>query len=582
MSSEWENATAEPPVNGTGKAGRQGRNSALRTPNSALKKDRLPPHSTEAEQGVLGCVILDPMIGVPKARKRFQDPEGREFYDLRHREIWLTLGRMYDDRLAGKPLCSQQAQGDGIDLITIQQRLKDHQKLDEVGGLAYLAELPEKTPSAANLDYYVEIVAEKFAARETLAALTTTALSIYNWQGQVEHLVHQLQDKLALVARLATPPEAAERMYLKPGEFGQEHWDRWFGDKKGVPGLPLPEGAFGPEFPFLIREAEFTLLFGEKGMGKSTMASYITLHLLQHWKGVYDSREVHRVETLKKFCNQLMGVKELEHTEENERRLADAVLWLHSRLLINRTTGIKHWRDIIDVWAGLADEGYKFFVLDNLMRIGIREDDFDGQREAVTAMSTFAVDRNVHVILINHSNKGNEGDYRQRSAGHHSIVDNCHNVVEVTRNAKKWEKLWPWIDRLKDKTITHEEFEAEKDVRDWKDKWDAKFYVHAQRLDGTRQNAARELWFMFGVGQYFDHRHPMPQQGKNWLANWANRSGAETKTGNQDVAENWPASAELRRGEPSTPVQEVAELSPGETVQTSEPGERPANEGDEP
>lgn len=516
------------------------------------KVDRLPPHSTEAEQGVLGCILLDPdpMTAIGRARKRLNDPEGLEFYILKNREVWITLGRMYDDRLVGKPLSSAQTSTDGIDLITLKQRLEDYQKLEDAGGVAYIAHLPDTVPSAANIDYYLEIVAEKYAARATLTFVTETARKIYDWPGQIDHLVHALQDELALVARLATPPEAAERMYLKPGEFGDEHWDRWFGDKKGVPGLPLPEGAFGPEFPFLIREAEFTLLFGEKGMGKSTLASYITLHLLQHWKGVYDSREVHRVETLKKFCNQILGVKELEHTEENEKRLGRAVGWLHSRLLINRTTGIKHWRDIIDVWGELATEGYKFFVLDNLMRIGIREDDFDGQREAVTVMSTFAVDRNVHVILINHSNKGNEGDYRQRSAGHHSIVDNCHNVVEVTRNSKKWEKLWPWIDRLKDGTITHDEFEGEADVKKFKPQWDAKFYVHAQRLDGTRQNAARELWFLFGVGQYYDHRHPMPEQGRDWLTHWS----AQKPKAIEDVAENFPK---------ATPVQEVAELPEG-------------------
>ena len=60
------------------------------------------------------------------------------FYDLRHQTIFSGLAEMYDAREA-------------IDLITLQQRLKDKQLLEEVGGLTYLAALPDTVPSAANL-----------------------------------------------------------------------------------------------------------------------------------------------------------------------------------------------------------------------------------------------------------------------------------------------------------------------------------------------------------------------------------------------------------------------------------------------
>ncbi len=54
----------------------------------------------------------------------------------------------------------------GIDLITLQQRLKDRQQLDGVGGLAYLSSLPDAVPSAASLDYYLDIVIEKYLLRK--------------------------------------------------------------------------------------------------------------------------------------------------------------------------------------------------------------------------------------------------------------------------------------------------------------------------------------------------------------------------------------------------------------------------------
>src|SRR5215510_7304442 len=116
-------------------------------PSDATKIDRLPPNSPEAEQGVLGCVLLSPNDCMGECIEKFKSGPD-VFYDLRHQTIYNALAAMYDAREA-------------IDLITLQQRLKNSQLLDEVGGIAYLASLPDKVPSSANLSYYLEIVQEK-------------------------------------------------------------------------------------------------------------------------------------------------------------------------------------------------------------------------------------------------------------------------------------------------------------------------------------------------------------------------------------------------------------------------------------
>src|SRR2546426_10201953 len=93
------------------------------------KVDRLPPHSPEAEQGVLGCILLSPNECMSECIEKFKS--GPEiFYDLRHQTIFSALVEMYDTREA-------------IDVITLQQRLKDKQLLEEVGGIAYLSALPD-------------------------------------------------------------------------------------------------------------------------------------------------------------------------------------------------------------------------------------------------------------------------------------------------------------------------------------------------------------------------------------------------------------------------------------------------------
>jgi replicative DNA helicase len=124
----------------------------------AGKLDRLPPHAPEAEQGVLGCVLLSPNECMGECIGRFK--EGAEvFYDLRHQTIYGALAEMYDKREA-------------IDVITLQQRLKDKQLLEEVGGIAYLASLPDAVPSAANLGYYLDIVQEKHLLRRMIHTCT--------------------------------------------------------------------------------------------------------------------------------------------------------------------------------------------------------------------------------------------------------------------------------------------------------------------------------------------------------------------------------------------------------------------------
>src|SRR5207248_8621199 len=87
-------------------------------PTTDARVDRLPPHSPEAEQGVLGCVLLSPNDCMGECIEKFKS--GAEvFYDLRHQTIFGALAEMYDSREA-------------IDLITLQQRLKNKQLLEEV------------------------------------------------------------------------------------------------------------------------------------------------------------------------------------------------------------------------------------------------------------------------------------------------------------------------------------------------------------------------------------------------------------------------------------------------------------------
>jgi replicative DNA helicase len=141
--------------------------------------DRLPPHSPEAEQGVLGCILLSPNDCIGECITKLKG--GSEtFYDLRHQTIFDLLVEMFDKR-------------EGIDVITLHQRLKDKQLLEQVGGLEYLASLPDMVPSAANLEYYLDIVQEKFLLRKMIRVCTEVVGRVYEHEGEVDALMDEIE-----------------------------------------------------------------------------------------------------------------------------------------------------------------------------------------------------------------------------------------------------------------------------------------------------------------------------------------------------------------------------------------------------
>src|SRR5947208_9718184 len=102
------------------------------------------------------------------------------YYDLRHRHIYELLAEMYDRKEA-------------IDLLTVQQRLKDRNRLEAVGGLAYLSSLPDAVPSAANLTYYIDIVREKHLLRRMIHTCTGVVARVYEHEGEVDALLDEVE-----------------------------------------------------------------------------------------------------------------------------------------------------------------------------------------------------------------------------------------------------------------------------------------------------------------------------------------------------------------------------------------------------
>lgn len=526
MSDEWNSAT---PVNGSSPAGLPANGPASdRTARRARfadpTPDRLPPHSIEAEQGVLGCVLLKPMESIPVVRKRLRDEEGGEFYDLKHREVWLTLCRMYDDRLAGKPLCSTETAGDGIDLITLQQRLKDHQKLEAVGGLAYLAALPDAVPSAVNIEYYLEIVAEKFVVRQTIAFCTEAAARMFEWPGQVDHLLKELQGDFDRIAAQRSSEDQAPVRLKAAGHWGEEVWNEFMGVHCGEElGLALPI-----EFKFRVRLEECTLVTGDDGSGKSTFLNYAALHLAEAGlKTLIASFEMPPKKTLRMLISQLAGTREFPDNTPGQRLFKRALHWINERFYLYDFLGIGDWRDVLATFRYAARHlGVKAFILDSVMRIGIMDDDYGTQGLAAAQFARFAQVEGVHLFLVIHENKGSEGKAKVR--GSKLWTANADNIIKIERNQEKQiklEELWEDLkEERKQETPNLKDIAGfEKQVAVWKGKWDARALLLKQRDMGSQQNAGKYFYFDGRCFQYREHREDQPV---NWLERWKREAAA--------------------------------------------------------
>lgn len=147
----------------TGLSGIKNARSPVRSPLRPL------PQSPQAEQGVLGCILLAPKECLGEAIEKLGCAEDI-FYDLRHQTLFHVLSRMQE---ASEP----------IDLITLHQKLKDLQLLDQIGGIAYLSSLQDSVPSAVNLSYYLEMVIEKARLRRLISACTNTVEAVYTRDG---------------------------------------------------------------------------------------------------------------------------------------------------------------------------------------------------------------------------------------------------------------------------------------------------------------------------------------------------------------------------------------------------------------
>jgi hypothetical protein len=210
----------------------------------------------------LGCCLQNPalILSICKFLR------GEVFYDLRHQILWETMKLM-----AAKSIV--------IDVLSVQTELKRVKRLEEVGGLKYVTDLADSVPSPANVQYYLDIVLEKHALRETKAVCLQTARRIEDYEGAAEDLMAGIRAEIETVTNLHAPQLEPEIKIWRASELLKYE-------------VPEHLTLIGDNEITMGYEA-LTLIAGQGGAGKS-MASMSLALAGAIGEGTWQGRKVHR------------------------------------------------------------------------------------------------------------------------------------------------------------------------------------------------------------------------------------------------------------------------------------------------
>lgn len=292
--------------------------------------DRLPPHSIEAEQAVLGCILLDPRIALPIVAAIFISSD--VFYDLRHKAIY--------DAMVG---ISEQLVP--INEITLSERLKAKNELEPCGGITYLSALTDVATSASGVEYFAEIVEEKATLRRLLTACVQTASNVYDGsEVNPESILSAAEQAIMSVRRTrrgkSESIKALVHQALDLIECQHANRGRIGGLSTGFVDIDKMHDG--------LHEDELVIVGGYPGFGKTAFAVNIAEHVaieLNHPVGIFSFEMAPKQLTLRMIASRarlnLRSVRDGLICEEDFKRIAAASAKIASApIFIEKASGM--------------------------------------------------------------------------------------------------------------------------------------------------------------------------------------------------------------------------------------------------
>ncbi|MBC8245681.1 MAG: replicative DNA helicase [Verrucomicrobia bacterium] len=378
-------------------------------PLASITLDRTPPHDTAAEQGVLGCILLDPEENLPECAGKVKDES--VFYDLRHRAIYSALVKMND-------------QNAPIDLLTLSHQLRADGELDNIGGVAYLAELQDGVPSAANLEYYFAIVRDRALLRKVIHTCTRAIADAYDGSDEVESLIGQVEQSVLDIQReqgISDNPTIKDHVKAAINQI--EEYSR---NRGAITGIETGFDYFD-KMTTGLHGGEMIVVAARPSMGKTSLAMNIVEHVALKQGlpvGVFSLEMTADALVMRMLCSlariNLRDMREGFLQNKDYPRILDASGKLaQSGLHIDDSGGLSILQLRARARRMWQQHGIKLFVIDymQLLHSTSRRGGENRQQE-ITEISrgvkSLAKDLNVPVIVLSQLNRELEKDKNRK------------------------------------------------------------------------------------------------------------------------------------------------------------------------
>ncbi|MDR3455922.1 MAG: replicative DNA helicase [Verrucomicrobiae bacterium] len=396
---------------GSGADFKKSRRQKTLSERGAATLDRLPPHDLQMEMGVLGCIMLSPNECLGECVEKLKDDGKEAFYDLRHQTIYETLSNMFNAR---QP----------IDLITLQQNLKERQLLEQIGGIAYLSQVQDSVPSAANLSWYLEKLKEKYLLRRMIQTCTGVVGRIYDYEGEVDQLLDEVEKEVLRVneSRVQTNVQGVKDL-VNHAITTIEHFFNRKGELSGLPtGFAdldrMTDGFHG---------GEMIVIAARPSMGKTSLAMNIAEHVVIEAKvpvGVFSLEMSAESLVLRMMCSvarvNLRQIRDGFMSEADFPKLMTAAGKLsNSKLFIDASAGLSILQLRARARRMAQQHGIKLFVIDylQLLHSTARRSQENRQQEIAeisSGIKALAKELNVPVIVLAQLNREIEKDKNRK------------------------------------------------------------------------------------------------------------------------------------------------------------------------
>ncbi|KTD02153.1 replicative DNA helicase [Fluoribacter gormanii] len=219
-----------------------------------------PPHSVEAEQSIIGGLMLDNEVWDKVSNKLCE----ADFYRTEHRILFRAISSLVK-------------RDQPFDVVTLLDALKSHNELDDAGGEAYLFELANNTPSVANVSAYADIVREKSVQRQLIAVATEIADSAYNPGGrQVPELLDMAETRVFAIGEQTAGdggPENIKSVLVR----AVEKIDALYHNGDAITGLATGLSDLD-EMTSGLQPSDLVIVAGRPSMGKTTLVMNMAEH----------------------------------------------------------------------------------------------------------------------------------------------------------------------------------------------------------------------------------------------------------------------------------------------------------------